>query len=79
MANLINFGILPLTFATKQDYDNINQGDLIELETNELSETLILKNKTKNIEIKVNLNLSKQEKEQIKAGGKLAAIKTKQN
>jgi aconitate hydratase len=78
MANLINFGILPLTFTTKQDYDNINQGDQIELETNELTETLTLKNKTKNTEIKVNLNLSKQEKEQIKAGGKLAAIKAKQ-
>jgi aconitate hydratase len=78
MANLINFGILPLTFTDKQDYSNIDQGDMLELETNELAEKLILKNKTKNIEIKVNLNLSKQEKEQIKAGGKLAAIKNKQ-
>ncbi|MCL1966129.1 MAG: aconitate hydratase [Candidatus Bathyarchaeota archaeon] len=78
IANLINFGILPLTFAVKQDYNNIDQGDLLELDTNELAETLILKNKTKNVEIKVNLNLSNQEKEQIKAGGKLAAIKAKQ-
>ncbi|MCL2135087.1 MAG: aconitate hydratase [Candidatus Bathyarchaeota archaeon] len=78
MANLINFGILPLTFTNKQDYDNINQGDILELETNELAENLTLKNKTKNTEIKVNLNLSKQEKEQIKAGGKLSAIKTRQ-
>jgi aconitate hydratase len=78
MANLINFGILPLTFTTKQDYANIDQGDLLELETLGLSESLTLKNKTKNIEIKVNLSLSKQEKEQIKAGGKLAAIKAKQ-
>ncbi|MDR2719586.1 MAG: aconitate hydratase [Nitrososphaerota archaeon] len=78
MANLINFGILPLTFTNKQDYDNIDQGDILELETNDLAENLTLKNKTKNTEIKVNLNLSKQEKEQIKAGGKLAAIKTKQ-
>ena len=78
MANLINFGILPLTFTNKQDYDNINQGDLLELETNQLAETLTLKNKTKNTEIKVNLNLSKQEKKQIKAGGKLAVIKNKQ-
>jgi aconitate hydratase len=78
MANLINFGILPLTFADKQDYANIDQGDIIEIETNKLTETLTLKNKTKNIEIKVNLNLSKQEKEQIEAGGKLAVIKNKQ-
>ncbi|MCL2172309.1 MAG: aconitate hydratase [Candidatus Bathyarchaeota archaeon] len=78
MANLINFGILPLTFADKKDYDNIEQGDILELEINHLVETLTLKNKTKTIEIKVNLNLSKQEKEQIKAGGKLAVIKNKQ-
>jgi aconitate hydratase len=78
MANLINFGILPITFTNKQDYDNINQDDLLEIETNNLSENLILKNKTQKTEIKVNLNLSKQEKEQIKAGGKLALIKNKQ-
>jgi aconitate hydratase len=78
MANLINFGILPLTFATKQDYNNIDQGDILEIETAELTENLILKNKTKNTEIKINLNLSKKEKEQIKAGGKLSAIKAKQ-
>jgi aconitate hydratase len=78
MANLINFGILPLTFADKKDYDNINQGDTLEIETNNLAEKLTLKNKTKNTEIKVNLNLSKQVKEQIKAGGKLAVIKNKQ-
>jgi aconitate hydratase len=78
MANLINFGILPLTFTNKQDYNNIDQGDTLELEINELTENLALKNKTKNTEIKVNLNLSKQEKEQINAGGKLAVIKNKQ-
>jgi aconitate hydratase len=78
MANLINFGILPLTFADKQDYNCIDQGDLLELEVKGLNENLLLKNKTKGSEIKVNLNLSNQEKEQIKAGGKLAAIKAKQ-
>ncbi|MDR2719250.1 MAG: aconitate hydratase, partial [Nitrososphaerota archaeon] len=79
IANLINFGILPVTFVDKHDYDKIDQGDLLELDTKELVETLSLKNKTKNVEIKVNLNLSKQEKEQIKAGGKLAVIKNKQS
>ncbi|MHC4855943.1 MAG: aconitate hydratase, partial [Planctomycetota bacterium] len=28
-ANLVNFGILPLTFADSSDYDRINQGDMI--------------------------------------------------
>ncbi|MDQ7781259.1 MAG: aconitate hydratase [Desulfomonilaceae bacterium] len=31
-ANLINFGILPLTFVNPDDYDSIRQGDLIRIE-----------------------------------------------
>jgi aconitate hydratase len=78
MANLVNFGILPLTFAEKQDYTSIEQGDLLELNVNELNDALQLKNRFKNLQIQVNLNLTGQEKEQIRAGGKLAAIKAKQ-
>ena len=78
MANLVNFGILPLTFASKQDYDNVTQGDTLELNIDGLKETLTAVNKTKNTKIKINLNLSEQEKSQIKAGGNLAAIKAKQ-
>ncbi len=78
MANLVNFGILPLTFASKQDYNNISQGDMLEIEIKDLTETLTVKNKTNSKEIKVELRLSEQEKTQIKAGGKLAAIKEKQ-
>ena len=29
MANLINNGILPLTFADEADYDKISQGDIL--------------------------------------------------
>jgi aconitate hydratase len=78
MANLVNFGILPLTFADKKDYDTIALGDELELAVDDLKETLVLVNKTKDTKIKVNLNLSAVEKEQIIAGGKLALIKSKQ-
>lgn len=77
MANLINFGILPLIFADKKDYDSIDMGDELELAVDELKEQLNLVNKTKGTTIKVNLNLSAVEKEQILAGGKLALIKAK--
>ena len=36
MANLINFGILPLTFKEDEDYQWIDQGDEIEIEVNSL-------------------------------------------
>ena len=78
MANLVNFGILPLTFASKQDYANVAQGDTLELNVKDLNETLLVKNKTKGVEIQVNLSLSELEKSMIKAGGKLATIKAKQ-
>ena len=62
MANLINFGILPLTFADKKDYDAIDTGDELELAVDDLKEQLSLVNKTKGTTIKVNLNLSSFEK-----------------
>jgi aconitate hydratase len=78
MANLVNFGILPLTFADKNDYDAIALGDELELAVDGLKENLVVVNKSKGTQIKVNLNLSAVEKEQVEAGGKLALIKSKQ-
>ncbi len=78
MANLINFGILPLTFADKRDYAGIEQGDILDVEVKGLHEQLVLKNQTKGTSIKINLCLSFLEKEMVKAGGKLALIKAKQ-
>ena len=78
MANLINFGILPLTFADKQDYLGITQGDVLDLEVEDLEEHLRGKNQTKGTTIEVTLCLSDLEKSMVKAGGKLAAIKAKQ-
>ncbi len=79
MANLVNFGILPLTFADKKDYDAIEMGDALDLEVDDLKENLVIVNKTKGTKINVNLNLSSIEKQQVLAGGKLALIKSKQN
>ena len=78
MANLVNFGILPLTFANKKDYLDTSQGDVLDLDIRELSEHLYIKNLTKGTTIDVTLSLSDLEKSLIKAGGKLAAIKAKQ-
>jgi aconitate hydratase len=78
LANLVNFGILPLTFADKQDYAGIAQGDLLELDTKGLEKKVCVKNVAKGMKIKVELNISDREKSVMKAGGKLAAIKAKQ-
>jgi aconitate hydratase len=74
LANLINFGIIPLTFADKQDYTGIVQGDMLELDTKSLKKTLRVKNITRNVEIQVELDLSGHYKDVLKAGGKIAAV-----
>jgi len=78
MANLVNFGVLPLTFKDNRDYLRLDQGDALDLQVENLDERLLLKNQTKGIKIEVVLSLSSLEKEIVKAGGKLAAIKAKQ-
>lgn len=79
-ANLINFGILPLTFKNKDDYDKIEQGDEIEILAgiDELrSNNVVMKNLSKNFEIYLTHNLSKKDIEIIASGGKLNFIAKK--
>ena len=78
-ANLINFGIIPMIFADESDFDKIEQND--ELEMTDLIQTIrnkssyIIKNKSRNIEFEVKLELSFREREILIAGGVLNIIK----
>jgi len=75
MANLINSGILPMTFADEADYDMIKDGDVLVLENAReqimAGDELTLVNKTSGIEIKVKIALSDRQKEIMLAGGLL--------
>jgi aconitate hydratase len=71
MANLINFGVLPLTFANEADYANVDQGDALEIDTSDLTKPLKLVNKTKGVEIPVVHALGGRDVEVMKAGGTL--------
>jgi aconitate hydratase len=77
LANLVNFGIVPLTFADKQDYTAVAQGDMLEVDVKGLKRYLSVKNPTKGAEFRVELDLSDRDKDLLRAGGKLAAIKAK--
>ena len=74
-ANLINFGILPLTFRNEADYNRIDQGDALEiLDIREIiagSRPLIVKNTTKDLEFEAVYDLSERQKAMILAGGAL--------
>jgi aconitate hydratase len=73
MANLINSGIIPMTFVDEADYDKIDNGDRLVLEDArrqiERQGDIVLKNETKNIDIKVKVTLSKRQIDIILAGG----------
>ncbi len=78
LANLINFGILPLVFENKEDYDKIEQGDLLEIDTGTIDKFEVkVKNITKNFDIKVKPQLDERGVKMIKAGGVLPYIKNK--
>jgi len=74
-ANLINFGILPLTFLNERDYDAIDQGDDLEITGTRTAiqtcKNLVVQNKTKGTTFEVNCSLSARQKQIILAGGAL--------
>lgn len=80
-SNLINSGILPLVFKNPQDYDKIDEFDQIKISDNFKNletETFILKDKTKNIEIELIGTYSQREKDVLLEGGYLNYAKNLQ-
>jgi len=80
-ANLINFGIIPAFFANEEDYERIDDGDKLEIcnvrNALERDGELVLNNRTKGVEIKINAILTGREKEMILAGGLINATRNK--
>jgi aconitate hydratase len=80
-ANLINFGIIPLTFKTESDYNLIDSGDELQIPSirKVLSENkaMIVKNLTKGKQFEVNYELSERQRNILLAGGMLSYIKNK--
>ena len=78
VANLINSGIMPLTFKNADDYDKINQGDKLTLANvfdGMDKGVLILKNETSGDEIELVCDFTDRQKKILKAGGLLAFTK----
>lgn len=75
MANLVNAGIVPLTFVNESDYDAIDQGDVIEIKNVEAQlragGKITVTNKTKGTEFKTAVSVSERQKDMLAAGGLL--------
>ncbi|HBG47285.1 MAG TPA: aconitate hydratase [Deltaproteobacteria bacterium] len=73
--NLVNFGILPLTFATPADYDSIEDGDELEMpglrQGLTSGDTVIMRNVSKGTDVKLKHGYSPRQVETILAGGTL--------
>ncbi len=80
--NLVNFGIIPLEFIDKDDYQKFSLGD--ELRIDNVIEALkegrdiIVKNMTTGEEIRLTYNLAPRQREILLAGGLLNWIKSRQ-
>jgi len=79
LANLINFGILPLTFREEEDYQKIEKGDEIEIKVGDLGNTVTLINKTMNKKILLTVSLDEREKVMIRCGGALPFVREKKS
>jgi len=75
VANLINFGIVPLTFENPEDYEKLAEGDALEIRgfANGVAKEsrLILKNMTSGAEIPLCLNATERQRAILGAGGLL--------
>lgn len=81
-ANLINAGIMPLTFVNPDDYEKVSQGDMLSISNifaGMESGKMILKDETKNLELELSCNFTERQKAILKAGGLLEYTKNGQN
>jgi aconitate hydratase len=79
-ANLINVGILPLTFADEADFDKLEQGDEWTItqvqQTIQAGKNLTVRNLTKDTELEATYNLTERQIKILLAGGLLNYIKS---
>ncbi|MDY3304797.1 MAG: aconitate hydratase [Clostridia bacterium] len=80
-ANLINAGIIPLTFKNEADYDKISLGDELKIdglaEKIKNSEDIVIENKTNGEKIECSCELTDRTRDIILAGGLLNYTKLK--
>jgi len=80
-ANLINSGILPLTFVKEEDYEDIDMGDVLKIENTveqvRSGKNIIVKNLTKGKSFEVRLEVSDRNREILIAGGMINYVKSK--
>jgi aconitate hydratase len=77
LANMVNWGLLPLIYVDESDHEKIDQGDRLSFDTTELIEgkQYLVKNETQNVEFLVTSPLCQTDLMAVKAGGVVNQIK----
>lgn len=78
LANLINFGILPLVFENPADYDTIDEMDELVFENLNADQPLIVHNQTKNLDYALVPQFAQKDIPVLQAGGTLNYIRSMQ-
>jgi aconitate hydratase len=81
LANLVNFGIVPLTFANPVDYDQIKDGDILIVDDIQgvlakVVDSVRVRNLTQGTEFTVKCDLKARQRAIVRAGGLLNFTKT---
>ena len=75
VANLINFGIVPLTLSSEEDYERISEGDAIVIKNFSSAikdgEEVVLENTKNGARVALKLGFSPRQREILLAGGML--------
>ena len=78
MANLVNFGILPLIFDSPEGYGNVEQGDALRMEGLDGAiageKLIVVLNETRNVELRMGLGVSSRQRAILACGGYLRFI-----
>jgi aconitate hydratase len=77
--NLVNFGILPLTFVKAEDYERMSQGDTLEIEHSIEAlcrgSSITVRNTTRGISFMVDHDLSARQLEAVREGGLINVVR----
>ena len=75
LANLINFGVIPLLFADPADYQRIEQGDQVVIQLRDLIGMITLEDTSKGLTMTLTHHLLPRQVAMLKAGGALNQVR----
>ena len=79
LANMVNWGLLPLVFLNREDYEKVDQKSTLLIDTSQLveGESLVVNNLTNGHTFEVTSPLCQMDLDAVKAGGRINLLKVR--